>query len=141
MFPAIETQIEALRALFSSCQDPLARYEKIIEMGQKAPPMSSEHKLLAQLVPGCQSKMYLYSALKDNKIYFEAESDALISQGLAALLIQVYNEQPAEAILKHRPTFLQELHITESLSPTRTNGLASLHLMMQRAALAFLSAN
>lgn len=135
MFPTIETKIEALRALFSDCDTPVSRYEKIIELGQKAAPMSAEHQLQATLVPGCQSKMYLHHACREGSIYFETASDALISQGIGALLIFVYSGQKAEEVLQHRPMFLKELRLAESLSPTRANGLGSLHLMMQRAAL------
>jgi cysteine desulfuration protein SufE len=85
--------------------------------------------------------MYLYSTFQDGTVYFAAESDALISSGLAALLLAVYSGETPEAILKCPPNFLEELGISASISPNRANGLYSIHLRMKQDALKWLLAS
>lgn len=109
-------------------------YQKLIEMGRKLPPFPDSYKTAERKVQGCQSSLYLYSFARDGKIFFQATADALISAGLAALLIEVYNGEAAETILKCPPDFLKELGIYASLSPNRSNGLAHLYLHMKREA-------
>ncbi len=82
--------------------------------------------------------MYLHSFLLEDKIFFEPESDALISSGLAALLTQVYSGETPEVVLKCPPTYLDELGISASLTPNRANGLYSIHLRMKQDALKML---
>jgi cysteine desulfuration protein SufE len=109
------------------------RYRTLMSMGQALlpPPELSE----ADLVRGCQSKLYLHSASREGKIFFTAKSDALISAGLAALLIFLYSGETPETILKRPPSIIGELNIGASLSPSRSNGLAHIHLRMQKDAL------
>ena len=90
------------------------------------------------VVPGCQSVMYLRSYMEGGAVFFEAESEALISSGLAALLVCVYSGELPEAILKCPPDYLEELGIRTSLTPNRTNGLYHIHLRMRQDALKFL---
>lgn len=97
--------------------------------------MPEEHKREENQVIGCQSVVYLHSYLQEGKLYFIASSEALISAGLAALLLEVYNGLPPELLLQHRPTFLNELGIYATLSPGRSNGLSSMFLRMQKEAL------
>lgn len=125
-------------ALFSACSTPQMKYEKIIELGRTLASYPVEFQTPAHLVKGCQSQMYLCATLSDGKMFFQAHSEALISAGLAALLLAVYNGEPPEAILSCPPRFLQELGIHESLSPSRSNGLSSLFLRMKQEALNFL---
>lgn len=127
-----------IKEAFTGCKSRDERYEKIISLGRALKPLSSDHKLPENLVQGCQSQMYLYAIMKDGLVHFEAESDALISNGLAALLLAVYSEEPAEVILRCAPDYLEELGIAASLTPNRANGLYSLHLRMKQAALQFL---
>ena len=129
---------EKVKALFKGCDDPEARYKKIIELGGKLPPMPPNEKVQENIVPGCQSLVYLSAEYVDEKIYFTAYSDALISAGLASLLIEAYSGQSPEFIVKNHPTFLEELGITASLTPGRSNGLASMYRSMQKHALNFL---
>lgn len=82
--------------------------------------------------------MYLHSFLRDGKVFFEGESDALISSGLAAILIRTYNGESPETILKCPPDFLEDLGISASLTPNRANGLYSIHLRMKQDALKWL---
>ncbi len=85
--------------------------------------------------------MYLRTFNLKGRVYFEGQSDALISSGLAAILIQVYSGQTAEAILKCPPDYLEELGISASLTPSRANGLYSIHLRMKQEALKYLTQN
>lgn len=130
---------ERIKKIFSQCKNNEEIYIKIIEMGADLPPMP-EHDLLDQfLVEGCQSKLYFKPDYTDDLFTFKAHSDALISKGLAALLFNLYNNEPPLILLKNPPSFLSELGIIASLSPTRSNGFASLFLKMQQSALYFLA--
>lgn len=124
-----------MRRLFTTCKTEEERYEKIMELGKKSKKLCHENKTEENLVPGCQSVMHLFSYLRDGLVYFEAESDALISSGLAALLTNVYSGESPETILKCPPDYLQELEISTSLTPHRANGLYSIHLKMKQDAL------
>ena len=125
--------------LLSGCETPQEKYQKIIERGRNLPPFPEWEKRSENIVQGCQSIVYLSGEIKDGKLYFKAASDALISAGLAALLLEAYNGQPPEFILKSPPTFIEKHEIGTSLSPGRSNGLASMFLQMQRHALKYLS--
>jgi cysteine desulfuration protein SufE len=121
---------------FADCLTPDLKYKKLIEIGRSSPPLAPEFKVPENLVSGCQSTMYLRAYLDNaGKILFEAESEALISSGLAALLIAVYSGERPEAVLKCPPSFLDELGIKDALTPGRSNGLASMLLRMKQEAL------
>jgi sulfur transfer protein SufE len=124
---------------FRGCSGAEQTYEKIIQLGRNQQPLPEEQRCEENRVAGCQSQLYLWSQLRDGRLYFQAESDALISAGLAQLLIWAYNGEKAETILTAPPAFLSELAIPASLSPSRANGLASLHLRMRQEALKALS--
>lgn len=126
-----------LKLLFEQCISPDSRYQKIIELGKSLPNFQSHFKIPENLVKGCQSQTYLHSYLEEGVVIFEATSDALISKGLAALLIQVYSGEPPLVILQNPPTYLEELGITNSLTPNRANGLFSMHLHMKQTALSY----
>ncbi len=125
----------AVKAQFVNCTTEELKYEKLIEKGKELPKLSPDKKVKENLVNGCQSIMYLDAAYKDGFIYFTAESDALISSGLASILIDVYNGEAPETILKCAPSFIEELGIGASLTPSRANGLYSIHLRMKQDAL------
>ena len=108
---------QRVKLLFSDCDTPQKKYEKIIELGRQLPAYPLELQTPDRLVKGCQSAMYLHTQLVDGKIQFLAFSEALISSGLAALLLIVYNDESPEAILTCPPDFLEELGIHGSLSP------------------------
>jgi cysteine desulfuration protein SufE len=111
------------------------RYRALMEMGRSLPFFHPDLKTPDRLVHGCQSLLYLHATGSDGKLFFEAHSDALISAGLAALLIAVYSGESPETILKCPPTFISELGIAATLSPNRSNGLSQIHLRMQQEAL------
>lgn len=121
--------------LFEACITPDEKYQKIIELGRNLPPYPLLDKTPEHLVKGCQSMMYLRSYLKDAKVCFEVSSEALISAGLAALLLFVYQEEFPEVILKCPPLFLEQIGLHSALSPSRSNGLSSLFLSMKQEAL------
>lgn len=138
MFESCLKKQNEIKALFSDCGTEEAKYARIIELGRSLPPFQSEYKTEANRVQGCQSNMFLRTYSESDGIYYEAESDALISAGLAALLLRVYSGEPAEVILKCPPTYLEDLGISSSLTPNRANGLYSIHLRMKQEALKFL---
>lgn len=126
---------DKVKALFSHCTTPAARYEKIMELGSGLRPLPPAAKTEENRVRGCQSLMYLASRLENGLVIFEVDSDALISRGLAVILLMVYSGENPETILKCPPTYLEELGIAGSLTPGRANGLYSLHLKMKQDAL------
>lgn len=123
---------------FASCRDAKERYERIIALGRTQRPLPQEFKIDSNRVEGCQSTMYLHVRQEGPLLFFESESDALISAGLAALLTRVYSGETAETILTCPPHFLDKLDLKASLSPGRANGLASIHLRMKQEALRLL---
>src|SRR5574342_1213846 len=94
---------QALKEIFIHFSSPSEKYEKIIELGRALPPLSSSARTQENLVQGCQSILYLETTIEDGRLYFNADSEALISKGVAALLIYVYSGQPPEAIFKEPP--------------------------------------
>lgn len=138
MFESCLAKQQKIKDIFLACPSEEAKYEKIIELGQTQVPLSAQFKGEANLVKGCQSQVYLHAYWSGDKIIFEAESDALISSGLAKLLTDVYSNETAETILKCPPTYIEELGISSSLTPNRANGLYSIHLRMKQDALKLL---
>lgn len=138
MFDSCLAKQNQVKALFSTCRNEEEKYRKIIELGRSLPPLSAACKTPENIVKGCQSTMYLHSYYRNDKVRFEAESDALISSGLAALLVMVYSDEEPEVILKCPPSYLEELGISASLTPSRANGLYSMHLRMKQDALKLL---
>jgi len=122
----LQENIKYLSTFFLDCKSPNDLYSKIISLGSKLPTMGKKNKVENNLVNGCQSKTYLYTTLKESKIFIEADSDALISKGICAILYLVYNGVDPVEILKHKPTFIQDLNIQNSLSPNRSNGLVQI---------------
>ncbi len=137
-YPSCEKKQQKLLDLFSSCSTPDARYQKIIELGRALPPYPPELMTPERIVSGCQSIVYLASTLHEGRVQFQVRSEALISAGLAALLLAVYNDETPEIILKCPPAFLDKLGIPASLTPGRSNGLSSMYLRMKQEALKYL---
>lgn len=135
MYESCLRKQEEMKKLFANCRDAEEKYERIIELGRKQGKLDQQFKVPHNRVEGCQSIMYLHARLSDGFMLFEAESEALISQGLATLLTTVYNGETPEVVLKCPPTYLEELDIASSLTPNRANGLYSLHLRMKQESL------
>lgn len=110
-----------------SCPNPESLYQKIISIGKSSPLVSKWDFNESERVLGCQSTLYVKSHLAEGKIFFNFFSDAIISQGLAALLVHFYQGQTPKLILTTPPTFIKELNLGHLLSPGRSNGLNSLY--------------
>lgn len=130
----LKKQAEVIQ-LFADCLSQEDKYKKIIELGREQKPISPEFKIPENIVAGCQSTVYIHSSFVEGKVVFEAEADALISAGLAALLVKVYSYETPEVMLTCPPSHLEELGISASLTPSRSNGLYSMHLRMKQEAL------
>lgn len=137
MYESCLKKQQQVKSLFDACPTEEKKYEKIIELGRTQKNLSPADKIPENFVKGCQSLMYLKSHLNNGLVFFEGESDALISAGLAAILIMVYNGESPETILKCPPAYLDELGISASLTPNRANGLYSIHLRMKQDALKY----
>jgi len=138
MFESCYAKQAQIKETLEACPDEESRYGKIIELGRDLPKLDGRYKTPENLVRGCQSQMFLHAYLIDKRVIFEAEADALISGGLAALLIQVYSGELPEVVLKCPPNYIEELGINAGLTPNRANGLYSLHLQMKQEALKLL---
>ena len=138
MFESCLRKQQLIKTMFDNCLTEEAKYMKIIELGKEEPLLLPQYKTPQNIVKGCQSTVYLNSYLENQYVIFQAESNALISAGLAAILIRVYSGETPEAILKCPPTYLEELGISTSLTPSRANGLYSIHLRMKQEALKLL---
>ena len=104
----------------------LDKYEYIIELGKNLEPFPEDRKTEDRLIKGCQSRVWLDYELRDSKIYFTADSDAIITKGIISLLVNVYSGRTAREILEDDFAFLEQIGLRENLSPTRANGLASM---------------
>ena len=133
----IEEIQEELIDEFSMFDDWMQRYEYMIELGKSLPLIDENLKTDDKLIKGCQSKVWLNSELKDDKIIFTADSDAIITKGIVAILVRVFSEQKPQAILDANTEFIDEIGLKEHLSPTRANGLVSMIKQMKMYALAY----
>ena len=112
------------------------KYEHLIDLGKSLPKIKEEYKTEDRIIKGCQSKVWLHSELKDGKIIYSADSDAIITKGMVALMIRVLSNQKAEDIVNADLEFINKIGLKEHLSPTRANGLVSMIKQMKLDALA-----
>ena len=126
---------------FSMFDDWMQRYEYIIELGKSLPLINEEYKTEENLIKGCQSKVWLHGEQKDDKIVFTADSDAILTKGIIAILIRAFSNQKAEDIINADTQFIDEIGLKEHLSATRANGLVSMIKNIKMYALAFNSKN
>jgi cysteine desulfuration protein SufE len=126
---------------FSMFDDWMERYEYIIELGKKLPLIKEEFKTENNLIKGCQSKVWLQGEQNDDKVVFTADSDAILTKGIIAILIRTFSNQTASDILQSDMDFIDEIGLKEHLSPTRANGLVSMIKNIKMYALAFNSQN
>ena len=122
---------------FSMFDDWMERYEYIIELGKKLPLIKEEYKTENNIIKGCQSKVWLQGEQNDNKVVFTADSDAILTKGIIAILIRTFSNQTASDILDSDMDFIDEIGLKEHLSPTRANGLVSMIKNIKMYALAF----
>ncbi|MCB0791976.1 MAG: SufE family protein [Flavobacteriales bacterium] len=121
-------------AMFSDWQD---RYEHLIELGKDLPLIAPENKTDDNLVRGCQSRVWLNAQLKNDLVHFTADSDAMITKGIVALLVRVFNDRTPEEIIGASTDFIDTIGLRAHLSPNRANGLSAMIDQMKRYAVAF----
>ncbi|WP_291114844.1 SufE family protein [Flavobacterium sp. UBA6135] len=126
---------------FSMFDDWMQRYEYIIELGKTLPIIDEKFKTEENIIKGCQSKVWVHGEEKDGKIIFTADSDAILTKGIIAVLIRVFSNQKPAAILNATTDFIDEIGLKEHLSPTRANGLISMIKQIKMYALAFEAKN
>src|SRR5690554_294864 len=122
---------------FSMFDDWTERYEYIIELGKSLPIIDEKYKTDEYIIKGCQSKVWLSAEHKDGKILFTADSDAILTKGIIAIMIRVFSGQAPKDILEASTDFVDEIGLKEHLSPTRANGLVSMIKQIKMYALAF----
>ena len=122
---------------FNDFDDWLDRYQLLIDLGGEQEPLPAEYKIDNNLIEGCQSRVWLQADFTDGKVFFRAESDALIVKGIVSLLIKVYSGRTPDEILENEPYFVEAIGLKEHLSPTRSNGLLAMIKQMRLYALAF----
>ncbi|HRD52259.1 MAG TPA: SufE family protein [Flavobacteriales bacterium] len=121
-------------AMFSDWQD---RYEHLIELGKDLPLIAPEHKTDDNLVRGCQSRVWLRAEPQDGRIHFTADSDAMITKGIVALLVRVFNDRTPQEIIGASTEFIDQIGLRAHLSPNRANGLSAMIDQMKRYAIVY----
>ena len=130
----IEKEIVEEFSLFDSWDD---KYEYLIDLGKKLPPLEDKFKKDENKVRGCQSTVWLVADYVDGRIFYKAESDAMIVKGLISMLIRVLSGQPADAIVNAKLDFIKDIGMMTHLAQTRSNGLLSMVKQMKNYALAY----
>ncbi len=125
---------------FNAFNDWMDKYQLIIDLGNEQPKLEDQYKTDDNLIDGCQSRVWLHAEYADGKIYFKADSDAIITKGLIGLLIRVWSGQTPQNIIDSDLHFIDKIGLTEHLSPTRSNGLLSMVKEMKIYALAYIKA-
>ncbi len=133
----IETIKNDIISEFSLFEDWMEKYEYIIELGKSIPLIDPKFKVDDNLIKGCQSKVWIHAELKNNNVLFYADSDAIITKGIIAILIRVFSNQEPKNILESDTKFIDQIGLKEHLSPTRANGLVSMIKQIKIYALAF----
>ena len=134
---SIETIKSDIISEFSLFEDWMEKYEYIIELGKSIPLIDPKFKSDDNLIKGCQSKVWMHAEIKNNNVLFYADSDAIITKGIIAILIRVFSNQNPKNILESDTKFIDEIGLKEHLSPTRANGLVSMIKQIKIYALAF----
>ena len=122
---------------FSMFDDWDERYQYVIDLGKSLPLIGEQYKTDENIIKGCQSKVWLHGEEEGDKVVFTADSDAILTKGIIAILIRVFSNQKAEDILQADTSFIDEIGLKEHLSPTRANGLVSMIKQIKMYALAF----
>ncbi|MEZ0450066.1 SufE family protein [Sphingobacterium thalpophilum] len=121
---------------FAFYTDWMEKYEYIIQLGKEVPLIDEQYKTDEYIIKGCQSKVWLYPEMKDGKVYFTADSDAIITKGLVSLMVKVLSGHTAKEIVEAELYFVDQIGLKEHLSPTRANGLLSMIKQMKLYAVA-----
>ncbi len=130
----VEKEIVEEFSLFDSWDD---KYEYIIDLGKKLPPLEDQYKTDGNRVRGCQSTVWLVADFRNGNVFFKADSDAVIVKGLISMLIRVLSGHTPEDIIQAKLDFIQQIGMTTHLAQTRSNGLLSMVKQMKNFALAY----
>lgn len=122
---------------FSLFEDWMQRYEYMIELGKSLPLIDEKYKTEDHIIKGCQSKVWVHADMEDKQLKFTADSDAIITKGIIAILIRVFSNQHPKDILEANTDFIDKIGLKEHLSPTRANGLVSMIKQIKMYAVAF----
>ena len=128
---------EEIKEEFMQFEDWMERYEYMIDLGRSLPLIDQAYKTDEYIIKGCQSKVWVYAELNDDKLVFTADSDAIITKGIIAILIRAFSNQHPSDIMNAETSFIDEIGLKEHLSPTRANGLVSMIKQIKLYALAF----
>ncbi|MGB0528074.1 MAG: SufE family protein [Flavobacteriaceae bacterium] len=128
---------EEIKEEFMQFEDWMERYEYMIDLGRGLPLIDEAYKTDEYIIKGCQSKVWVYAELNDDKLVFTADSDAIITKGIIAILIRAFSNQHPSDIMNAETGFIDEIGLKEHLSPTRANGLVSMIKQIKLYALAF----
>ena len=122
---------------FANFDEWIDKYAYIIDLGKECPVIDEKDKTEANLIKGCQSRVWVSCEYREGKVFFKADSDAVITKGIISLLIRVYSGQTPQDILGNEPVFINQIGLKEHLSPTRSNGLTSMLKQIKMYALAY----
>jgi cysteine desulfuration protein SufE len=122
---------------FSMFEDWEERYQYMIDLGKDLPLIDTQYKTEDNIIKGCQSKVWIHAKMIDSNIVFTADSDAIITKGIIAILIRVFSNQSPKGIIESKMDFIDEIGLKEHLSPTRANGLVSMIKQIKLYALAY----
>ena len=122
---------------FSAFDDWMDKYALLIELGNSLSPLDEQFKVESNLIEGCQSRVWLHAEYRDGKVFYQAESDAVIVKGIVSLLIKIMSGHTPREILDTHLYFIEQIGLTEHLSPTRSNGLLAMVKQMRLYAMVF----
>jgi cysteine desulfuration protein SufE len=122
---------------FSMFEDWEERYQYMIDLGKTLPLIEDQYKTEDNIIKGCQSKVWVHANMQDNKVNFTADSDAIITKGIIAILIRAFSNQHPNAIIEANTDFIDKIGLKEHLSPTRANGLVSMIKQIKLYAIAY----
>eukprot|EP01018_Ginkgo_biloba_P014932 Gb_12172 [translate_table: standard] len=128
-------KLQNIVKLFEAVQEPRAKYEQLLHYGKKLNPLGKEFQTMENKVEGCVSQVWVRAILDGNKVFYEADSDSVLTKGLAALLVEGLSGCSPADILKVSPDFIQMLGLKQSLTPSRNNGFLNMLKLMQKKAL------
>lgn len=128
---------DAIVSEFSMFDDWMDRYNYLIELSSELPVIAPEHKTDQYLIKGCQSRVWIDARMEGGRLYFTADSDAIIAKGIAALLVRVMNGKTPQEVIDTELYFIDKIGLRENLSPTRANGLVAMVKEMRNFAIAF----
>jgi len=135
--PSIKDIKEEIIDEFSMFEDWEERYQYMIDLGKTLPLIEEQYKTDDNIIKGCQSKVWVHAEMHDDKVAFTADSDAIITKGIIAILIRVFSNQHPKDIIEADTDFIDEIGLKEHLSPTRANGLVSMIKQLKMYAIAY----